>query len=392
MVCRDGGGAKVLNDVRDLAAGGGPLLAAFSGEHVGEPRLLIARAGEHTLSELEELFAVTRSTVYRPIRRAGTARVEIGLAEGERFVDAQAGARAERARATRCGDSVAAVRNPPPDWRRPMASEVSAPPVVLIHGLWLTPRSWEGWTECCENRGHRVLAPAWPRMPGEVEDVRRDPAALNGLGLAEIVAHYEGIVRGLDRPPVIIGHSFGGLVTELLLDRGLGAAGVAISPAPVKGVLRLPPAMLRATFPVLRSPGNRNRTVALTPKQFHYNFTNTMAQDEAEAAYDRYHVPGPGRMIFQAAVANFNPRAANKVDFYNGDRPPLLVVGNGQDHTVPASVSKEAAKRLDKSKSVVDYREFAGRPHLAGAPGWEAVADYALDWADRHTGATAPSS
>jgi pimeloyl-ACP methyl ester carboxylesterase len=272
-----------------------------------------------------------------------------------------------------------------------MASEVSAPPVVLVHGLWLTPRSWEGWKERCESRGRRVLAPAWPRMPGEVEDVRRDPSALNGLGLSEIVEHYEGIVRGLDSPPVIIGHSFGGLVTELLLDRGLGAAGVAISPAPIKGVLRLPPAMIRATFPVLRSPANRHRTVGLTPKQFHYNFANTMAQDEAKAAYARYHVPGPGSMIFQAAFANFNPRAANKVDVDNGDRPPLLVIGYDQDHTVPASVCEEAAKRLGKSKAVVDYKEFAGRPHFAGAPGWEAVADYALDWADRHTGATPPS-
>jgi pimeloyl-ACP methyl ester carboxylesterase len=272
-----------------------------------------------------------------------------------------------------------------------MDSEASAPPVVLIHGLWLTPRSWEGWKKRFEERGHRVVAPAWPRMPGEVEDVRRDPSALNGLGLGEIVAHYEAIVRGLDRPPVIMGHSFGGLVTELLLDRGLGSAGVAISPAPVKGVLRLPPAMLRATFPVLRSPANRNRTVALTPKQFHFNFTNTMAQDEAKAVYDRFHVPGPGSMIFQAAVANFNPHAANKVDFHNDDRRPLLVIGNDQDHTVPASVSKEAATRLGKSKAVVDYKEFAGRPHFAGAPGWEAVADYALDWADDRTGATAPA-
>jgi pimeloyl-ACP methyl ester carboxylesterase len=205
------------------------------------------------------------------------------------------------------------------------------------------------------------------------------------------VAHYEAIVRGLDRSPVIMGHSFGGLVTELLLDRGLGAAGVAISPAPVKGVLRLPPAQLRATFPVLRSPANRKRTVGLTPKQFHFNFTNTMAQVEAEAVYDRFHVPGPGRMIFEAAVANLNPRAANKVDFHKDDRPPLLIIGNELDHTVPASVSKEAAKRLGKSKAVVDYKEFAGRPHFAGAPGWEAVADYALDWADRHTGATAPA-
>ena len=129
-----------------------------------------------------------------------------------------------------------------------MASEVSVPPVVLVHGLWLTPRSWEGWKQRFEERGRRVLAPPWPRMPGEVEDLRRDPSAFNGLGLAEIVDHYARIVRGLDRPPVIMGHSFGGLVTELLLDRGLGTAGVAISPAPVKGVLRLPPAQLRATF------------------------------------------------------------------------------------------------------------------------------------------------
>jgi pimeloyl-ACP methyl ester carboxylesterase len=149
-------------------------------------------------------------------------------------------------------------------------------------------------------------------------------------------------------------------------------------------VLRLPPAQLRAAFPVLGNPANRNRTVVLTPKQFHYAFTNTMAADEAKAAYDRYHVPGPGRPIVQeAAFANFNPRA--KVDFHKDDRPPLLVIGNDQDHTVPASVSREAAKRLGKSKAVVDYKAFAGRPHFtAGAPGLEEVADYALDWANRH--------
>lgn len=270
-----------------------------------------------------------------------------------------------------------------------MTSEASAPPILLVHGLWLSPRSWEGWAERFETRGHPVLAPAWPRMQGEVEDVRRDPSALNGLGVTEITDHYADIIRGLDRPPVIMGHSFGGLVTELLLDRGLGAAGVAISPAPVKGVLRLPPAQLRSAFPVLSNPANRNRTVELTPKQFHYGFTNTMADDEAKAAYDRYQVPGPGRVIFQAAFANFNPRAATKVDFHKDDRPPLLIIGNDQDHTVPASVSREAAKRLGKSKAVVDYNEFPGRPHFTGAPGWEVVADYALDWANRHTGAPA---
>jgi pimeloyl-ACP methyl ester carboxylesterase len=263
---------------------------------------------------------------------------------------------------------------------------MTAPPIVLVHGLWLTPRSWEGWQGRFEARGHQVFAPAWPRMQGEVEDLRRDPSALNGLGVTEIVDHYDRIVRGLDRPPVIIGHSFGGLVTELLLDRGLGAAGVAISPAPVKGVLRLPPAQLRAAFPVLGNPGNRSKTVELTPEQFHFAFTNTMSGEDAEAAYDRYEVPGPGRPIFQAAFANFNPRAATKVDFHKDDRAPLLVMGNDRDNTVPASVSKEAAKHLAKSKALVDYKEFAGRPHFtAGAPGWEEVADYALDWATRHS-------
>ena len=140
------------------------------------------------------------------------------------------------------------------------------PPIVLIHGLWLTPRSWEGWKARFEERGHEVLAPAWPRMEGEVEDLRRDPSVMNGLGIAEVVDHYDRIVRGLDAPPVIMGHSTGGLVTELLLDRGLGAAGVALSPAPVKGVLRLPPSELRIVLPVLANPANKNKTIALTPE------------------------------------------------------------------------------------------------------------------------------
>jgi len=160
-----------------------------------------------------------------------------------------------------------------------MTSEASAPPVVLVHGLWLTPRSWEGWKERFESRGHQVLAPAWPRMQGDVEDIRRDPSPLNGLGITEIADHYADVVDGLDRPPIIMGHSFGGLIVELLLDRGLGVAGVALSPAPVKGVLRLPPATLRSAFPVLGNPANRKRTVELTPKQFHYGFTNTMTDE-----------------------------------------------------------------------------------------------------------------
>ena len=264
----------------------------------------------------------------------------------------------------------------------------SNPPIVLIHGLWLTARSWEGWKARFEERGHEVLVPAWPRMEGEVEALRRDPSVMNGLGLAEVVDHYDHIIRSLDTPPVIMGHSTGGLVTELLLDRGLGAAGVGLSPAPVKGVLRLPPDLLRTVLPALRNPATRNRTYAMTPKQFHRGFTNTMNEADAQAAYDRYAVAAPGRVIYQAAFANVTPHAVTKVDFHKDDRPPLLMLGNDQDHTIPASVTKEAAKRLGKSRAVVDYKEFAGRPHFtAGAPGWEAVADYALDWANSHTGA-----
>jgi pimeloyl-ACP methyl ester carboxylesterase len=266
----------------------------------------------------------------------------------------------------------------------------TTPPIVLIHGLWLTPRSWEGWKARFEERGHEVLAPAWPRMEGEVEALRRDPSVMNGLGIAEVVDHYDRIVRGLRTPPVIMGHSTGGLVTELLLDRGLGAAGVGLSPAPVKGVLRLPPALLRTVFPALRNPSNKNKTVELTPKQFRRGFTNTMSDEDAQAAYERYAVAAPGRVIFQAAFANFNPRAVTKVDFHKDDRPPILVIGNTQDHTIPASVSREAAGRLGKSRAVVDYKEFVGRPHFPAAPGWEAVADYALDWAKSHTGARVP--
>jgi pimeloyl-ACP methyl ester carboxylesterase len=157
-------------------------------------------------------------------------------------------------------------------------------PIVLIHGLWLTPRSWEGWKARFEQRGHEVLVPAWPRMEQEVEALRRDPSVLNGLGLAEVLEHYDRIIRGLGTPPMIMGHSTGGLLTELLLDRGLGAAGVCLSPAPVKGVLRLPPALLRTVFPGLRNPANRKKTIPLTPKQFRFSFTNTMNDADAEAA------------------------------------------------------------------------------------------------------------
>lgn len=266
---------------------------------------------------------------------------------------------------------------------------MSPPPIVLIHGLWLTPRSWERWIERFEARGREVLAPAWPRMPGEVEEVRRDPSPLDGLGVREVVDHHAAIVAGLERPPVLVGHSLGGLVVELLLDRGLGAAGVAVSPVAIKGVLRLPLAQIRAAWPVLSKPANRRRTVMLTPRQFHFAFTTTMAPAEARAVYERYAIPGPGRPVFQAATANLNPRAVTRVDAHDDDRPPLLVIGNERDTIVPASTARASARRLARSRAVVEYREFAERPHFAGAPGWEELADASLAFADRHTGVVA---
>src|SRR5215813_9566762 len=155
------------------------------------------------------------------------------------------------------------------------------PPIVLIHGLWLTPLSWEGWKARFEERGHQVLTPAWPRMDRDIEALRRDPSVLNGLGITEIVDHYDRIIRGLDAPPVIMGHSFGGLITELLLDRGLGASAVAISPAQIKGVYILPLAQVKVVSAVLKSPANRHQSQTLTPEEFHYGFTNTLTLAES---------------------------------------------------------------------------------------------------------------
>jgi alpha-beta hydrolase superfamily lysophospholipase len=273
-----------------------------------------------------------------------------------------------------------------------MTSEPSGTgqPVVLIHGLWLTPLSWEHWIPHFEARGHQVLAPSWPGLEGDVEAVRRNTSQYERLGVKEIVDHYDGIIRGLDEKPIIMGHSFGGLITQLLLDRGLGAAGVALSPAQIKGVLILPPAQAKVTWVVLKNPANRHRTVALDAKQFKYGFCNTLSDSESENARSRYAVPGPGRVLFQAAFANFNPHAVTKVDLHSTTRAPLLLVANGKDHTVPASVTRAQYKLQRKAKSVTEIKEYADRNHFtAGAPGWEEVADYALDWAVKH--ATVPA-
>ena len=263
--------------------------------------------------------------------------------------------------------------------------------IVLIHGLWMTARCWEHWVDRYTRQGFRVIAESWPGMEGDVESLRREATAIEHLGITEIVDHYDGIIRELEVPPIIMGHSFGGAFAQLLLDRGLGAAGVAIDSAAVKGILTLPLSTLRSAFPVLRSPANTHKAVALTPEEFHYAFANTLSAEESQAFYERYAVPGPGRVLFQAALANFNLHAATRVDFDNDERPPLLLIAGGADHVVPAAVDRETAKRYAKSKAVTDYKEFPGRSHFTIVQaGWEELADYALAWAVEH--ATAPVS
>ena len=254
--------------------------------------------------------------------------------------------------------------------------------IVLIHGLWMTPLSWEEWVERFGARGHDVLAPAWPGMDRPVESLRADTASYAHLGVTEVTDHYEKLIRELDSPPIIMGHSFGGLVTQLLLDRGLGAAGVAIDPASPKGVLAVPPSSVRVASVALRNPANRHRAQMLTAKQFRYAFGNTLSEAESQAVYERHAVPGPGRTLFQAVTANFNPNAATKVNFHNDTRAPLLILGGGKDHTVAAASTRANFKLQSKSKAVTEYKEYAERSHYTcGEAGWEAVADHALEWA-----------
>jgi len=273
-----------------------------------------------------------------------------------------------------------------------MTTDPSGDTVVLIHGLWMTPLSWEHWIDRYSKRGYDVLAPAWPGMDVDPQQLRADPTPIEHLGIEEIVDHYDAIIRGLDAPPIIIGHSFGGAFCEVLLDRGLGAAGVAIDAAAVKGIARLPFAQLKSAFPVLKNPANNHRAVQLSAAEFHYAFTNAMSEEDSLRVYDRYAVPGPGRILFQGAFANFNPHAATSVDFANDDRAPLLLIAGELDHTVPAVVDHSAFKHYGRSKAITDYKEFPGRSHfIIGQEGWEEVADYAIDWAEGQLEALAAS-
>lgn len=255
--------------------------------------------------------------------------------------------------------------------------------IVLIHGLWLTPLSWEHWVARYTQAGYEVFAPGWPGMDVEIEVLRKDPSVLDGLGVVEVADHYEALLRTLDSAPILIGHSFGGLLVQILLDRGLGAAGVALHPTPPKGVFGVPMSALHSTFTVLHHPANRKKTVALTPEQWHYGFTNTLTDEESAAAYARYHIPAPGRPLFQAAMANLLPNASTTVNFRNERRAPLLLVAGDADRTVPPSLVLETLKRHRQSSAVTEMTEYPGRSHFTiGSPGWEEVADFALSWAE----------
>jgi pimeloyl-ACP methyl ester carboxylesterase len=257
-----------------------------------------------------------------------------------------------------------------------------AKPIVLIHGAWLTPRSWENFEEFFRARGHEVLLPEWPRKADGVAAQRRDPSKLAGLGIKEIVDHHDAFIRQLPEAPFIVGHSFGGLFTQILLDRGLGAAGVAMDPGPPKGILNLPPAALISASPVLLHPSKWSGIIELSLKQFTRGFVTDWSPEDAKQAYERYAVPETGRILFQAGTANFKPGSEATVNWRNPSRAPLLITGGSKDLTVPAALSRSIYKKYNKGPARTDYVEF-DRPHLLMAgKGWEEVARSVADWLD----------
>ena len=261
------------------------------------------------------------------------------------------------------------------------AATAHKPPLVLIHGAWLSARSWETFVDYFEARGFDVSAPEWPRKEGDVEQLRASADEIKGLGLTEIVDHYEQEIAALDEPPVLIGHSFGGLIVELLLDRGLGRAGVAMSPAPPKGILVLPFSSLKAASPALAHPSRWHGIVELTLDEFTYGFVNTFTPEAAAEAYERYAVPETGQIFYEAGFANFHLNPPTEVHFKSGDRAPLLIVGAEKDQTVPASLAKKQFEKYQGSDAQTDYVEFEGRPHLMmTADGWEEIAGRIETW------------
>jgi pimeloyl-ACP methyl ester carboxylesterase len=244
--------------------------------------------------------------------------------------------------------------------------------IVLIPGLWMTALSWENWVKRYADKGYSVIAANWPGMDGDIEQLRRDPSSFATLGLREVVDHYEQIIRGLETPPIIIGHGLGGLVTQILLDRGWGAAGVAMASAPPKGVFRSVFGNLKLAL----------KGRSLTPQQFHDDFANTLGDAVSVAALERYVVPAPNRILRQVALANFSPDAPSTVRFHNDSRAPLLLVAGSKDRVVPSSMVKANFDSYRESKADTDYKEFPEQTHFTLVhDAWQKVTDYVLGWA-----------
>jgi pimeloyl-ACP methyl ester carboxylesterase len=261
------------------------------------------------------------------------------------------------------------------------ANDSTKHPIVFVHGLWLHAESWKNWIDFFREKGYEGSAASWPGDSETTEATRRKPNAVAGYGVTEIADHIAGQIKALDKKPILIGHSFGGLLVQNLLGRDLGDAAVAIDPAPIKGVPELPLSALKSSFPVLGNPFNFNRAISLTEPQFRFGFTNAVSEQEAKQLYQAYAMPAPGRPLFQAATATFNPNSATKVNLTNGTRGPLLLISGLADHTVPAVLVKSALKAYRKSPAVTEYKEFANRGHsLTIDSGWRELAEYILSW------------
>jgi non-heme chloroperoxidase len=264
------------------------------------------------------------------------------------------------------------------------ANASTAPPVVFIHGLWLLPSSWDRWATLFEEAGYVALTPGWPDDPETVEEAKEHPEVFAGKSIGEVADHYDAIIRRLDRKPAVLGHSFGGLLTQIIAGRGLAAVSVAIDPAPFQGVLPLPISSLRAAAPVLTNPANWNRAVPLTYEQFRYSFANAVGEDEAKELYETFAVPTPGQPLFQAATANFNPWTEAKVDSKNPERGPLLIISGEKDHTVPWAIANASYKKQHRNESVTEIVEIPNRGHaLTIDSGWREVAETALAFVKR---------
>jgi len=254
-------------------------------------------------------------------------------------------------------------------------------PVVFIHGLWIHSAAWQPWVELYRAAGYAAMAPGWPGDAASADDTRKNPAAVADKGIDDITSSYLDVISTLPARPVVIGHSFGGLVAQKLLAGGAAAAAIAIDPGQIKGVKPLPVAQIRSGLPVLSKPGNKKRAVMLTKKQFRYGFGNALSETESRELFDRYAIPGPGKPLFEASAANFKKSSPAAVDTRKQDRGPLLITGGGQDHTVPEVVARAAYSLYSGSAAVTSYHAFPDRGHsLVFDHGWREVADYTLSW------------